>query len=127
MEAITEGTLGTESTKRLNDTIEKLVDAAKTPLETAAQKVEAGTFRFADESGIATDLDHERLELIYQGLLTAPSCQVIDDLNFMYLLVQRALVHEMDLRKTLDQMQDKMMSVIRATMLHGKERNSYRG
>lgn len=119
MEAITEQTLSPATVQRLNATIDKLI--AANPIKTVARQIEQGTYKLADISGIASEMDMERMEIIYQYLCSTPHKHlIIDDLSFLYQIIQRALEHETELRQKID-------SLVTFIMKQGQERSTFRG
>lgn len=81
--------------------------------------------KVSGHSGITDTEDDQRLDGIYQRIQEAQlQGQLIDDVKFLYLLVQRSLAHEMQLRKQID---DLVMELLKQMNFLGmKDRVSFR-
>lgn len=99
MEAIKAEPFAFDPKERIQEAIKRLVATA--PVETPGDKIRRGA-KLAEISGIASDMEHERLDMIYRFLQEAPPNLVVDDMRFMYLMLQRAFEHERELRQKLD-------------------------
>jgi len=78
------------------------------------------TKKTAGISAIASDQEMVRLDHIHSSLANTTIQNIlVEDIRFLYLMAQRALKHEQELRETVDQLVDKL---VKAYMGHPIER-----